>query len=123
MPSLIRLLARDMFYPRISALLEQNHHISLEFMLAALRNDSEDFVIRRRLPAILSRVGGAEVEEALFDVLNAKRFEVRYRAAIAISRRRRNNLPKVETDKKEHVFDVIRAEVNKSKPYGNYRVC
>jgi hypothetical protein len=89
---------------------------ALTFLIDTLADESTDFVIRRRIPRVLGRMGGAEADDALLDALTANRFEVRYRAAIGLVRRRRRGLSRTEHDDEEVVWAAIRAEVGRGRP-------
>jgi hypothetical protein len=87
-----------------------------ETLVAALGDPGTDFVIRRRIPAVLARVGGAAAEDALLDGLTATRFEVRYRAALALVRRRKRGLPISRRDWKPLVWEAVRRETGRDRP-------
>ncbi len=85
-------------------------------LVRRLKDESTDFVIRRRIPRVLSRMGGAEADAALQEALSANRFEVRYRSAIALTRRRRRNLPESDRDSAARIWAAIQAEVSRERP-------
>lgn len=114
LPTLIRLLARDDVYHRAAEILAGLDAVPT--LLSSLKDPETDFVIRRRIPAILSRIGGPEADDALLDILRFPRFEVRYRAAIALVRRRRQNLPHSSRNWQGLVWEAIRFEVTRERP-------
>ena len=61
-------------------------------MIDILLDENADFVIRRRIPRILAEIDDPRADRALLEALAAGRFEVRYRAAIALARRRKAGL-------------------------------
>ncbi len=115
-PCLVRFLTRDALYPRVRAILENLGDMVVTPLTEQLINEEADFVIRRRIPAIFAKIGGAEVDDALLDALHARRFEIRYRAAIALVRRRRDNRPLSQRDWHQLVYEALRAEVNRGRP-------
>lgn len=115
-PALSRLLARDSLYDRVVVALLTIGDPAVSLLAALLRDENTDFVIRRRIPRLLARMGGSEADDALLDALTANRFEVRYRAAIAAVRRRRHRLPSSAVDEKSIVWSAIRSEVSRGRP-------
>ena len=53
-------------------------------MVEILKAKDADFVIRRRIPAVLAQAGGSDADDALLDALTSNRFEIRYRSALAL---------------------------------------
>jgi ATP/ADP translocase len=115
-PALCRLLARDALFDRaVTALCEAGDR-AVPCLCRLLSDESTDFVMRRRIPRVLARIGGAEAQDALLDALSANRFEVRYRAAIALVKRRRRDLPGTDRDEEKIVWRAIRREVGRESP-------
>lgn len=114
-PALLRLLARDTLYRRVVRILRGMGEGVVPVLVEAARDEGTDFVIRRRVPRVLAAVGGLEADEALLDLLRARRFEVRYQAAIALVRRRRKGLPTVP-EPEARVWDALREELGKGRP-------
>lgn len=115
-PELSRLLARDPLFDRVILAFMTAGESAVPHLAALLSDDDADFVIRRRIPRVLARMGGVEADDALLDALDADRFEVRYRAAIALVRRRRRGLPRSERDPESLVWEAIRSEVSRGRP-------
>ncbi len=115
-PALCRLLARDPLFDRAVAALLAIGDPTIPYLAELLADDGTDFVIRRRIPRLLARMGGPEADDALLDALSANRFEVRFRAAIALVRRRSQSLPKSPREAERIVWDAIHAEVGRSRP-------
>ena len=115
-PALIRLLARDALYDLAAAILVSIGDDAVPPLAAQLRDENVEFVIRRRLPKVLAKVGGAEADDALLDALSASRFEVRYRAAIALVRRRARGLPEAESEVETRIWAAIRSEASRDRP-------
>ncbi len=114
-PVLARLFARDALYDRVIAAFLQVSDAAVPHLAELLRDAGTDFVIRRRIPRVLALIGGPQADAALLDALSAERFEVRYRAAIALVRRRRHGLPRARRAD-ELVWQAIRLEVGHSRP-------
>ncbi|MFH1842918.1 MAG: Npt1/Npt2 family nucleotide transporter [bacterium] len=115
-PSLVRLLARDQLYGKMVEILCDFAELSLPVLVTTLADEDADFVIRRRLPAVLARVGGPGADDTLLESLTARRFEIRYRAAIALVRRRREQLPESARDWSARIWHAIRLEVTRDRP-------
>ena len=115
-PALIRLLARDALYDLAAAILVSIGDDAVPPLAAQLRDENVEFVIRRRLPKVLAKVGGAEADDALLDALSASRFEVRYRAAIALVRRRARGLSEAESEVETRIWAAIRSEASRDRP-------
>ncbi len=115
-PALARLLARDALYDRVVAAFLQIGDVAVPHLAQLLGDTGTDFVIRRRIPRVLALMGGPDADDALLNALSAERFEVRYRAAIALVRRRRHGLPPSPGRTDESVWSAIRSEVGHSRP-------
>jgi hypothetical protein len=116
LPTLCRLLARDPLVDRAVVALLTAGDPAIPHLAGLLTDDATDFVIRRRIPRVLARMRGPEAEDALLDALAANRFEVRYRAAIALTHRREYGHPKSERDEDSMIWAAIRSELGKSQP-------
>ncbi|RPI25695.1 MAG: hypothetical protein EHM61_13730 [Acidobacteria bacterium] len=90
-PRLIRLLAWDSVAPQVASILVRLGHSAHPHLTAGLADPQEDFVIRRRIPGILSHDSTQESVDALLAGADDQRFEVRYRVAVALRRIRRRN--------------------------------
>lgn len=112
----IRLLARDALYNEAVDFLTAHGEPAVPALAAALCRPETDFVIRRRIPAVLSSTGGPEADDALIDALRAERFEVRYRSAVALVRRRKHGLPTSRRAWRPLVWQAIAAEVQRDRP-------
>ncbi|HEX5034183.1 MAG TPA: HEAT repeat domain-containing protein, partial [bacterium] len=116
-PGLVRLLVRDNLYHQASQALAKVGESCLEPLIQYLSDDNNDFVIRRRIPQILARLDSEKAEAALLDALQVDRFEIRYRAAIALLKRCQSELKHLPAEeKKERLWKAIRYEVNHEKP-------
>jgi hypothetical protein len=116
LPELARLLARDVLMDEVVAALTRSEEPSVRYLNVLLADESTDFVIRRRIPRVLALVGGSEADDALLDALSANRFEIRYRSAIALMRRRSSDLPTSERDVDTLVWEAIRLEAGRGQP-------
>lgn len=113
---LIRLLARDRILESVVTRLSSQAEPARSLISAALNDRNEEFIIRRRLPRVLARAGGAWADGALLTLLSADRFEIRYRSAQALVRRRRVGLDEAPGDNDERVWAALRAEVARDRP-------
>lgn len=115
-PSLIRLLARDAFSRRAISILAEMGDLPTAYLAAELGNEAGDFVIRRRVPRVFASSGGADADSSLLDALTVSRFEIRYRAASALVRRRRAGLPESGRDRSEIIWRAVRQELGRDQP-------
>lgn len=81
-----------------------------------LIDESADFVVRRRIPRALAGIGGGKAEKALYKALHCRRFEVRYRAAIALVRLMKRGLLKVTSEGRPAVWGAVKKEVETNRP-------
>ena len=114
-PSLTRLLARDPLVDRAVVALLTAGDVAVPYLAEQLCSEGADFVIRRRIPRILARMGGEQADDALIDALSANRFEVRYRAAIALVRRRRRNMPTSRRWDDSLIWEAVRSEIGRGR--------
>ncbi|MCH7826225.1 MAG: HEAT repeat domain-containing protein [Acidobacteria bacterium] len=114
--ALARLLTRTDFYSRAVRALLSIGEPSVRHVIDVLLDEHADFVIRRRIPRILAEVNTAAADQALLDGLAAGRFEVRYRAAIALSRRRKAGLVTAQGDWQSIVWQAVAREVSRDRP-------
>ena len=113
---LTRLLANNRMYDQAVGALVAMGEPACRHLAGLLRDPGADFVLRRRIPKVLADIDVREADEALIDGLGANRFEVRYRSAMALARRRRIGAPEAGFDWREKIWDAIRAEVSREKP-------
>lgn len=114
--ALTRLLARsDLYGPAVEALLRVGD-AGIEHLIDVLLDENADFVIRRRIPRVLAEVNSEQADQALLDALAAGRFEVRYRAAIALARRRKAGLPLAPGNWEGAVWRAVEREVSRDRP-------
>jgi len=113
---LTRLMARDQLFKKVTRLLQRFPQYTLSPLVELLLGKETDFVIRRRIPEVLAGMGGPEADDALLDVLTDNRFEVRYRAAMALLARRKKNLPLSERKWPLLVWHAVSLEVRKDRP-------
>ncbi|MGD2217317.1 MAG: Npt1/Npt2 family nucleotide transporter, partial [Gemmatimonadales bacterium] len=116
LPVLCRLLARDPLVDRAVVALLTAGEPAIPHLAELLTDDTADFVIRRRIPRVLARIAGPDAQDALLDALAANRFEVRYRAAIALAQRREHGRPRSDRDEDSIIWAAIRSELGKSQP-------
>jgi ATP/ADP translocase len=115
-PALIRLLARDAFSRRVISILAEMGDLPTAYLAAELGNEAGDFVIRRRVPRVFAASGGDDADSSLLDALTAGRFEIRYRAASALVRRRRAGLPESDRNRRKIVWSAVRRELDRDQP-------
>lgn len=113
---LIRYLARDDLRFKAAEALTRLGERAEPAVAKALRSGSTDFVIRRRIPAVMARLGGADADDALLEGLSAGRFEIRYRCAVALVRRRKQRMPESSGPWQDRVWEAIRAELGRDRP-------
>ena len=113
---LTRLLARSHFYTRAVKALLKVGEPALDHLIETLLDENADFVIRRRIPRILSESDTPQAHQALVDALAAGRFEVRYRAAVALGRRRDAGLVESSGAWRAQVWAAIEREVGRDRP-------
>ncbi len=115
-PELVRLLARDSVYRRVTEVLAGMESEALRYLAGLLADEHTDFVVRRRIPGVLARYASGEAELALLGGLTAPRFEVRYRSAIALVHRRRRGRDTRTPGADERVWRAIRRETSRERP-------
>jgi AAA family ATP:ADP antiporter len=109
METAIELLAWDAVAPAAVRALTAIASTRTELLLQHLLDPNEDFAIRRRLINVLADCRTPEVFEGLFQALNDRRFEVRYRAGRALSRMA-GEIGGVQVDR-ERVLGIILKEM------------
>ncbi|MCL7976145.1 MAG: hypothetical protein M8863_02450 [marine benthic group bacterium] len=114
-PALVRLLARDRLLDSVTRVVVEIGDTAIPELANMLADESADFVIRRRLPRVLAHIPDPAAEEALVEALEANRFEIRYRAAVALARRRRLGLPGVPERAQKRVWSAIRSELGRGR--------
>lgn len=116
LPYLVPLLARDGWMgPAVRALAGYGVE-AVPHLHSVLADDHADFVLRRRIPRVLARIDHADADRALIDALGAGRFEVRYRVALALYRRRLEGMPQWPGDWEREVWSAIRSQLGRGKP-------
>ncbi len=112
-PHLVRLLAHEDLIVTVRQVLMKMDSSCLNQMAEILGDPHADFVVRRRIPIILSSFENPEVERILLRALVLDRFEIRYRAAIALLKRFQAGLPRLPKEEEEEcIWQAIRFEVN-----------
>lgn len=110
------IIARDELFRRAIKLLGRFPEEVAALLVDLLRDPETDFVVRRRIPEVLARIGGPDADDVLLDLLDDRRFEVRYRAAMALVTRRRAGLPQSARDWRTLVWLAVTLEVRKDRP-------
>jgi AAA family ATP:ADP antiporter len=105
----IELLAWDEAAPHAIRALRVVARSETAAFVRHLLDPAEDFAIRRRLVTVLAASRRSEAFEGLFEAMRDRRFEVRYRAARALSYLA-GEIPGLQIDR-DRVFDVIRREM------------
>ena len=118
-PWVVPLLAWDPVYRSASKALQGVVEDHVDRLIETVVDPSTDFAIRRRLPPILAVGSSPRIVEALLRTLTDKRFEVRYRAALALARMHRR-LPDLMIDR-ERVLEVIARESQVNQRMWNTR--
>ena len=114
-PVLARLLARDRLMTPASEALVEIGSPAVPGLALLVADEGADFVIRRRIPRVLARISDAAADAALLLALGAGRFEVRYRAAVGLARRRAAGLPGSENSPDVTVWEAIREELGRGR--------
>ena len=114
-PALARLLARDRLVDAATGALVGIGPAAVPVLTGLLHDAGGDFVIRRRLPRVLARIPDPAADKALLEALDSNRFEVRYRAAVALAKRRRNGLAQGAEDPEREIWRAIRAELDRGR--------
>ncbi len=114
-PVLARLIARDRLLAPASRALVEIGAPAVPGLALLLADEGADFVIRRRIPRVLSQISGPAADDALLDALGAGRFEVRYRAAVGLARRRAAGQPGSEDSPDVAVWQAIREELGRGR--------
>jgi AAA family ATP:ADP antiporter len=116
LPYLVPLLARDGWLgPSVRALAALGVE-GVPYLSSVLGDEAADFVLRRRIPRVLARIDHPDADQALIDALGAGRFEVRYRVALALYRRRLESLALSGGDWEGEVWAAVRAQLGREKP-------
>ncbi|MGB5303178.1 MAG: hypothetical protein WBP17_08525, partial [Gemmatimonadota bacterium] len=116
LPHLVPLLARDGWLgPSVRALAALGVE-GVPYLSSVLGDEAADFVLRRRIPRVLARIDHPDADQALIDALGAGRFEVRYRVALALYRRRLESLALSGGDWEGEVWAAVRAQLGREKP-------
>jgi HEAT repeat protein len=110
-PALARLLARNNIRDATARRLIAIGERAGQPLAAILSDDSADFVVRRRIAGVLGVIPGEEAFNGLIGALSADRFEVRYRAARSLSRRRAESDARL----KAAAWDAIRSELSRGR--------
>lgn len=105
----IELLAWDEVAPHAIRALRSVARTEIAVFARHLLDPAEDFAIRRRLVTVLAASRLTEAFEGLFEAMRDRRFEVRYRAARALSYLR-GEIPGLQIDR-DRVFDVVLREM------------
>ncbi len=114
-PMLVRLLARDRLVERAASSLAEIGQAAVPRLAGILADESADFVIRRRIPRVLARIPGEDSDAALLEGLGSGRFEIRYRSAVALARRRARGTSPPPDGWRNDVWEAVRAEVGRGR--------
>lgn len=105
----IELLAWDRMAPEAIAALQKAARKHTTILVRHLLDPEQDFAIRRRLVNVLAHCHTTEAFAGLFGALGDRRFEVRFRAARALSHLA-GEIPGLRIDR-ERVFGAVRREM------------
>jgi hypothetical protein len=112
----VRLLARDSLMADAVAALGRAGDKALSRLTHHLQDEACDFVVRRRIPRLLVDCKGGEANVALLASLSTTRFEVRYRAAVALTQRQRRGLFRVNQESEKGIWSAIDMELRRDRP-------
>jgi ATP:ADP antiporter, AAA family len=107
--AVIELLAWDRAAPYAIAALRRAGCAQTPLLLRHLLDPEQDFAIRRRLVSVVAECRSVEAFEGLFKALRDRRFEVRFRAARALSQLY-GKIPGLTVDR-ERVFTTVLQEM------------
>jgi len=110
-PDLARLLARDRLRDATARRLIAIGEPAGQPLATILQNNLADFVVRRRIAGVLGAIPGEAAFTGLIGALSADRFEVRYRAARSLSRRRTEGNTRLEAA----AWEAIRSELSRGR--------
>jgi len=110
-PDLARLLARDRLRDATARRLIAIGEPAGQPLATILQNNLADFVVRRRIAGVLGAIPGEAAFTGLIGALSADRFEVRYRAARSLSRRR----TEVNEGLEAAAWEAIRSELSRGR--------
>ncbi|MCP4547519.1 MAG: hypothetical protein GY835_13760 [bacterium] len=113
---LLNLLARDAIKNEVTAKLVDLGFAAEPLLTEVLIDETRDFVIRRRIPRVFALTGRRSADDALLTALTAGRFEIRYRAALALVKRQRHDLQLSLVNREDRIWAAVRAEVARDKP-------
>jgi hypothetical protein len=105
----VELLAWDAVAPAAIHSLSKVASASSDILLRHLLDPEEDFAIRRRLVNVLAGSRSPSIFRGLFQALNDRRFEVRYRAGRALTRMSAE-MPDIGIER-DQVLDVVLREM------------
>ena len=105
----IELLAWDEVAPQAIRALRVVARTDTAVFVRHLLDPAEDFAIRRRLVTVLAASRRTEAFDGLFQAMRDRRFEVRYRAARALTYLA-GEIPGLQIDR-DRVFDVVMREM------------
>ncbi|MGD8496878.1 MAG: hypothetical protein PVF05_11860 [Gemmatimonadales bacterium] len=113
-PRLALLLARDGVRAIAARQLSTLGAAAAPALAELLTDETADFVVRRRVAQVMAAIPGREARSALLTALSANRFEVRYRAARSLDRRRRGGETATDADL-DLVWRAIRRELSRGR--------
>lgn len=113
---LIKLLVKDDLEQEVVKAIASLGNAVIPQIITIMHNQDSDFVIQRRLPQLLINADSEEVYLALLEALKNQRFEVRYRTAIALRKRRQKMLDVNFIEYDDLIWQAIRFELQQSKP-------
>jgi AAA family ATP:ADP antiporter len=105
----IELLAWDEVAPQAIRALRAVARTGTAVFVRHLLDPAEDFAIRRRLVTVLAASRSSEAFDGLLEAMRDRRFEVRYRAARALTYLA-GEIPELQIDR-DRVFDVVMREM------------
>ena len=113
-PALIQLLAQD--HKKAGPALLAKEDVAVPFLMKSLADEDLDLSIGRRIPQILAQSTNSEVNDALVTTLRSRRFEIRYRASVALMRRKQHILFVATKEQEAAIWEAIEAEAQLGRP-------
>lgn len=114
--ALARLLVRNEIRETVENKLVEIGECAVPVLAAVLADEGADFVLRRRIPRVLVGIGGDRATEALLRTLSCGRFEVRYRATVALVRLKKRGALAMAERSRKIIWSAVRKEVESNRP-------
>jgi ATP/ADP translocase len=95
--------------------------LAVPYLVKLLLDEDADYVIRKKIPQVLARIGGREVALALLKASTAGPFGIRYRAVLALVNIKGKGLNVPREELETAIWRAIRDETRVSRPVWEIR--